>query len=89
MKIRRSTRSSKKLMAVFRDGTVTHFGQRGAEDYTITKDVDQRRRYLARHRRNENWSDYKSAGALARHILWGPSTSVEANTKAFKKKFRL
>ena len=40
-------------------------------------------------RRRENWDDYTSAGSLSKHILWGDTTSIEKNIKAFKKKFKL
>ena len=63
------------------------FGQKGADDYTITKDKEQRKRYLDRHRKRENWNNPESAGALSRWILWGPSTSRRDNIKSFKKRF--
>jgi len=86
-----SSKSGKKLQAVFtRDNgrkKTIHFGSAGMDDYTKTKDKDQRRRYIARHRKNENWSNPESAGALSRYILWGDSTSRRANITAFKKRF--
>ena len=89
--IKRSTNPNKKLMAVFtrHDGSkkTTHFGQADAPDYTITKDKAQRKRYLDRHRKNENWDKPETAGALSRWILWGPTTSKRENIKLFKKKF--
>ncbi|NBU99835.1 MAG: hypothetical protein EBS19_16760 [Spirochaetia bacterium] len=42
--------------------------------------------YLQRHKKNENWNDYMSAGSLAKHLLWGPSTSLRENIKTFKKR---
>jgi hypothetical protein len=77
----------KKLRATFSDGTHTDFGAAGMDDYTKTHDKDQRLRYLMRHRKNENWANPKSAGALSRYILWGESTSVEANLAAYKRRF--
>ncbi len=88
--IKNSTKSGKKLMAIFtRDGRkkTIHFGQAGAPDYTLTKDKEQRKRYLARHRKNENWNNPESAGALSRWILWGDSTSRGTNVSSFKKRF--
>jgi len=89
--IKNSTKSGKKLMAVFtrengRTKTI-HFGQAGAPDYTLTKDKDQRKRYLDRHRRNEDWSNPETAGALSRYILWGDSTSRGKNVSSFKTRF--
>jgi len=88
--IKNSTKSGKKLMAVFtRDGRTKtiHFGQRGADDYTIKKDTAQRKRYLDRHRANEDWSRAESAGSLSRWILWGNSTSRRENIASFKARF--
>lgn len=78
-----------KWVAVFKDGTRVPFGAAGMSDYTIHKDPLRRARYLARHRPGQNWNDPKTAGALARWILWGPSTSLQANLTAFKRKFSL
>ena len=86
--IKKSTRKDKKLMAVFPDRTV-HFGAAGMSDYTIHKDKERKQRYIDRHRKNENWNDYKSAGALSYHILWGPTTSLKKNIELYKKKFNL
>jgi hypothetical protein len=72
---------------MFDDGTHTDFGAAGMDDYTITHDKDQRTRYLTRHRKNENWNNPKSAGALSRYILWGDSTSIETNLAAYKRRF--
>ena len=78
---------TKKLRAMFSDNTHTDFGQRGAPDFTITKDVAQRQRSLNRHRKNENWNDPRSAGALSRYILWGEHSSIEANLRDYKIRF--
>ena len=92
--IRKSSQSGKKLEAVFsypessRTKTI-HFGSAGMDDYTKTKDKEQRQRYLARHRRRENWNKPDSAGALSRWILWGASTSRRENISSFKTRFNL
>jgi len=86
-----SNRRSKKLTATFTNGRTktVHFGQRGAPDYTKTHDKAQRKRYLTRHRANEDWNDPMTAGALSRHILWGDSTSLRTNIAAFRRRFGL
>jgi len=89
MKLTRSTDGIHKWVAEFDDGTKTRFGAAGMDDYTITHDKDQRTRYLTRHRKNENWNNPKSAGALSRYILWGDSTSIETNLAAYKRRFNL
>lgn len=63
----KSSNSKKKMTAIFyKDGKkikTTHFGAKGYDDYTKTKDKKQRTRYINRHTNSsENHSDYKSAG---------------------------
>ena len=93
IEIRKSTREGKKLMAIltYDDGRTktVHFGAEGYEDYTTSKDKEQRSRYLLRHRKNENWNVPDTAGSLSKHILWGETTSRKENIRLFKKKFNL
>ena len=90
--IKKSTNPKKKYMAVFTDKgkkvKTTHFGAAGMSDYTKHKNKTRKRRYLSRHRKRENWSDYKSAGALSRYVLWG-ETSFRESVKRYKKRFNL
>ena len=91
--IKPSTNSNKKYMAIFKNekGKVvktTHFGAAGMSDYTKHKDPERKQRYLNRHRKNENWNDYKSAGSLSRYILWGEPT-LGKSIEAYKKRFKL
>jgi len=89
--VKPSTKSDKKLMAVFTmtDGKTktVHFGQKGADDFTKTKDKAQKERYLNRHRARENWNDPFSKGALSRWILWNLPTRT-ASIKDFKRRFK-
>ena len=91
--IKKSSKPEKKLQAVFtlENGKTrtTHVGQASAPDYTISKDKEQRARYIKRHRKNENWESPMTAGSLAKHILWGAFTSKKKNISAFKRKFNL
>ena len=89
-----STNPKKKLMAIFTndDGKkikTTHFGQDGADDYTITNDKEQRTRYRIKHKKDLDTNDYKKAGYLSYYILWGGSTSLQENIKKYKKRFNL
>lgn len=83
-KILPSNRSGKKYMIVLRkDGKkikTIHFGQAGASDFTQHKDEERRKRYIDRHKNNENWNDEKSAGFYAYHILWRFKTLNEAKS---------
>jgi hypothetical protein len=89
--IKPSSKADKKLMAVFtEDGkkkSITHFGQKGADDYTITKDKGQRERYRTRHKKDLDTRDPTRAGYLSYHILWGDSTSRQTNIASYKKRF--
>ena len=90
--IKKSNKPEKKLMAIFtmtngRKKTV-HFGASGMDDYTKTRDKEQKQRYLKRHRRNENWNNPVSAGALSRWILWNLPTQG-ASIRDYKKRFNL
>ncbi len=91
--IKKSDKAGKKLMAVFtRDNgrtKKTYFGQAGADDYTITKDKEQRKRYRTRHKKDLQTGDYTRAGYLSYYILWGNSTSRQENIKSYKNKFNL
>lgn len=91
VKIKKSTNPNKKLMAVFKDKDktiTTHFGAAGYSDYTIHKDPDRKKRYIKRHKVNQNWKDPTTAGALSRYILW-EKTSLREAIKAFKKRFKI
>jgi hypothetical protein len=93
LKVVKSHLATKKYDAIFtyEDGKTktVPFGAAGYSDYTIHRDKDRRNRYILRHSRSENFNDYMSAGSLAKHILWGPSTSLIENIKIFKKRFNL
>ena len=90
--IKKSTNLKKKLMAVFtyEDGKTKtiHFGAAGMSDYTKNKDPERKKAYLERHKKNENWLKYDSAGALSRWILWD-KTSLKDSINSYKKRFNL
>jgi hypothetical protein len=87
MKIEKSTRKGKRFMATYANGKVVHFGLDGGSTYIDHQDKEKRAAYLARHKKRENWNDPFSAGALSRWLLWGDSTSLDANHNAFMAKF--
>lgn len=92
LKIVKSTKPDKKMMAVFetdngRTKTI-HFGAANMDDFTITKDKEQQQRYLNRHRSAENWNKPDSAGALSRYVLWSATTLSEGIAN-YKRKFNL
>ena len=91
--LKQSTRKDKKYMAIFYDDNhkkikTTHFGSAGMSDYLHHKSEEHKYLYLNRHRKNENWDDYMSSGALARFILWN-KTTLEASVNDYMKRFNL
>ena len=88
LEVKPSTQKNKKYMAVFDDGTTTHFGLKGSSTYIDHNDEKKKDAYIARHKVNENWNDPKSAGALARYILWNKKTLKESIAD-YRKKFNL
>ena len=85
-----SDKSEKKYKAVFTktDGKTKtiHFGASGYDDYTTHNDKDRRTQYRKRHEKDLK-GDPMRAGYLSFYILWGDSTSLQTNIRAFKKQF--
>ena len=67
----------------------TKFGQAGADDYIKSKDKEQRARYIKRHQKDLATGDPTRAGFLSRYLLWGESTSMMANLRAYRARFNL
>ncbi len=94
VQLSKSNQEGKKYKAVFyKDENrqkirTVHFGAVGYQDFTQHKDEDRKQAYLARHKNNENWADYKSAGSLSRYILWN-KPSISASYNDYVKKFNL
>ena len=49
-----------------------HFGQAGAEDFTIHKDEERKQRYIDRHKKREDWtkSGIDTPGYWSRWLTW-------------------
>ena len=87
-----SDSKTKKYVATFMiDGKEkkVNFGQKGYDDYLIKKDKEQRMRYRKRHAKDLKTGDPTRAGYLSYYLLWGDSTSLKENIKAYKKRFKL
>ncbi len=93
IKVVKSDKPNKKLMAIFKkeNGRIkkTYFGASGMDDYTITKNKEQRTRYRKRHQKDLKTKDPTRAGYLSYYILWGDSTSIRENIKNYKSRFNL
>lgn len=72
-----STRKNKKFVAEFSDGTKTHFGDKRYQDYTVHRDEERKRLYIARHKK-EDWTDPQKAGTLSMYVLWNKPTLQES-----------
>ena len=57
-------------------------------DFTIHKDEARKQRYINRHKKNENWNDKDSKGALARWLLWNKPT-INESYEYIRKKFNI
>ena len=99
-KVIKSDAKNKKFTAIFcmcngksnccdKDKKKVHFGSKGMDDYTITKDKEQRDRYRTRHKKDLETKDPTRAGYLSYYLLWGDSTSLQENIKDYKKRFNL
>jgi hypothetical protein len=89
--IKPSDRPNKKYMAMFEDKhefRIVYFGASGYTDYTTNHDDEKKRLYLLRHRKNENWNNPMTSGALSRWILWNKPT-LNDSISDFKKRFNL
>ncbi len=88
----KSNRPKKKMKATFtyQNGRqkTTHFGGTGYEDFTVHNDADRKSSYLNRHKKNEDWNDPTTAGALSRWILWNKE-SKNASIEDYKRRFDL
>ena len=65
-------------------------GQKGADDFTKTKDEEQKARYISRHSANEDWklSGLLTAGFWSKHLLWNKPT-LSASVSDVKKRFHV
>ena len=95
--IKKSDKKDKRFVAEFfttDDGELlklikkTHFGASNYSNYLIHRDDERKKRYIDRHKKNEDWNDYYSAGSLSRCILWGEKT-LWKSIKKFAEKFNL
>lgn len=84
-----SPQTGKKYRAEFDNGKHTDFGASGMDDYTLTKNKEQRDRYRTRHAKDLETNDPTRAGYLSRYILWGDSTSLRSNIADFKRRFNM
>jgi hypothetical protein len=86
IKLEKANNKKHKWIATFDDGKKTKFGSYGADDFTITGDEEQKKRYRARHQKDLKTNDPQRAGYLSYYILWNLPT-IEASVKDYNKRF--
>ena len=88
--LKRSSNKGKKFMIITPDNKTIHYGASGAEDYLIHKDKERKKRYIARHKKNENWnkSGINTAGFWSRWYSWNKPTKKES-VKDIEKRFNI
>jgi hypothetical protein len=89
LKVVPSTNFTKKYDAHFSDGTKTSFGDSTAEDYTQHGDLERRKAYRSRHKKDLDTNDPTRAGYLSYYILWGDDKSIRKNIESYKRRFNL
>jgi hypothetical protein len=64
------------------------FGASGYDDFTITKNEEQKKAYLARHKSREDWTKtgVATAGFWSKHLLWS-SSSIQQSLADVKRKY--
>ena len=84
--ISKITNKNKKFDVVV-DGKKISFGASGYSDYTIHKDPERKERYIARHKKNEEWSKsgVTTSGYWAKHLLWNKDTLTKSIDDISKK----
>ena len=82
-------RPEKKFYIITNDNKKVYFGAAGYEDFTTHKDEARKQRYIARHKKNEDWDDINSPAFWSRFYLWEKPTKKEAyeNIKKILKKY--
>lgn len=91
IKIVKSVKPDKKYDAHFitdKNRTkIVSFGSAGMDDFTKTRDEDQKARYRNRHSK-DNLDDPMSAGSLSWYVLWSAPT-VKGGITNYKSRFNL
>jgi hypothetical protein len=79
----KSDKPEKKYYIITKDDKKVYFGAAGYDDFTTHKDEERRQRYIARHKKNEDWtkSGIDTPGFWAYHYLW----SLPSKTQAYQK----
>ena len=83
----KSKKKDKKFDAVIDGKKTISFGAVGYSDYTKSHDDERKKRYLNRHKKNENPNNPKTASFYATNLLWN-KTSISASIKDINRRFK-
>ena len=87
----KSKAKGKRLAAKIKypDGKVKtiNFGSIHHSNYLIHQNDERKKRYIDRHKSNENWNEINS-GSLSRYLLWGEKT-LDDSIKKYEKMFNV
>ena len=72
------------------NGKTINFGDSRYDDFTLHKNPNRKKLYLARHKKRENWnkSGINTAGFWSKHLLWNKN-SLNKSIKNIEDRFRI
>lgn len=72
------------------NGKTINFGDSRYDDFTLHKNPNRKKLYLARHKKRENWnkSGINTAGFWSKHLLWNKKT-LNKSIKNIEDRFRI
>ena len=79
-----STKTNKKFKVVIDDKKTIHFGDSRYQDFTLHKDPERKKAYLARHKK-DNSTNPNYAGFYSSNLLWNKPTLKESIVDTNKK----
>ena len=86
VKLEQARDGKHKWIAHFDNGKKTRFGASGMDDFTLTKDEEQKKRYITRHAKDLKTNDPTRAGFLSMFVLWNKPT-IEESVRDFNRRF--
>lgn len=79
-----------KIVLIYDDNKTKtlHIGQSGADDFTKTGDEEAKKRYIARHKLREDWTDITTRAFWSRWLTWNKRT-LKQSVADISKRFNL
>ncbi len=86
--LQKSKSKNKKFKII--NGKTINFGDSRYDDFTLHKNPNRKKLYLARHKKRENWnkSGINTAGFWSKHLLWNKN-SLNKSIKNIEDRFRI